>query len=178
MNASITHYAEGFGRHDLKFGVEIERSKARDRYLLHQQHLLLRLRRPPYYAYGYGYDLDGPQPSRVGVRAGRLEAQRPADAQPGRAHGPPVGGAPGQDGVYTNTMFAPRLGFAFDLTGNHTTVLKGSYSQYYEGIFNDVYKPATTGYEDRISWDMAGCPAYGPQDRRPTTDARSRRATR
>jgi hypothetical protein len=49
-----------------------------------------------------------------------------------------------------------------DVTGNHTTVLKGSYSQYYEGIFNDVYKLATPGYQDRISWDMTGCPSYGP----------------
>ena len=80
------------------------------------------------------------------------------------------GGAPDQDAVYSKTMFAPRIGFAFDLTGYHTTVLKGSYSQYYEGIFNDVYKAATTGYADRISWDMAGCPAYGPQG--PTADYR------
>jgi hypothetical protein len=56
------------------------------------------------------------------------------------------------------------------VTGDHTTVLKGSYSQYYEGIFNDVYKPATTGYADRFTWDMAGCPAYGPQG--PTADYR------
>ena len=29
VNASLSHYAEGFGKHDLKFGVEIERSKVR-----------------------------------------------------------------------------------------------------------------------------------------------------
>jgi hypothetical protein len=78
------------------------------------------------------------------------------------------GGAPGQDKAYTNTVFAPRIGFALDLTGNGTSVLKGSYSQYYEGIFNDVYKLATTGYKDNITWDMSGCPAYGPSG--PTAD--------
>ena len=80
------------------------------------------------------------------------------------------GGAPDEDSVYTNTVLAPRLGFAFDLTGRGTTVLKGSYSQYYEGIFNDLYKLATTGYEDAIGWNMSGCPAYGPQG--PTADYR------
>jgi outer membrane receptor protein involved in Fe transport len=45
------------------------------------------------------------------------------------------GGEPNKDAVYTNTMLAPRLGFALDLTGRGNSVLKGSYSQYYEGIF-------------------------------------------
>ena len=49
-------------------------------------------------------------------------------------------------------------------------MLKGSYSQYYEGIFNDIYKLATTGYEDAVGWNMSGCPAYGPQG--PTADYR------
>jgi hypothetical protein len=42
------------------------------------------------------------------------------------------------------------------------TVLKGSYSQYYEGIFQALYNAATSGYADNVGWDMAGCPAYGP----------------
>ena len=32
VNASISHYAEGFGKHDLKFGLEIERSKVHNRF--------------------------------------------------------------------------------------------------------------------------------------------------
>ena len=31
LNASISHFAEAFGKHDLKFGFEIERSTVRDR---------------------------------------------------------------------------------------------------------------------------------------------------
>ena len=111
-----------------------------------QQHLLLRLRRQPYYAYGYGYDING-RNRRESVFA--QDAWKPSDRLTlnlGVRMDHMSGGAPDQDAVYTNTVFAPRLGFAFDLTGNHTTVLKGSYSQYYEGIFNDVYKLATTGY--------------------------------
>ena len=88
VNASLSHYAEGFGKHDLKFGVEIERSKVRSRYgylgarllrlhrLLPQQavpglHLLLRHR--------------GEEPARVGLRPGLLARQRPPDHQRRRA---------------------------------------------------------------------------------------------
>jgi hypothetical protein len=170
VNGSITHYAEGFGRHDLKFGVEIERSKTRDRYLYNNNTYYYDYGGQPYYAYGYGYDLNG-RNRRESVFA--QDAWKPNDRLTlnlGVRMDHVSGGAPGQDSAYSNTMLAPRIGFAFDLTGDHTTVLKGSYSQYYEGIFNDVYKAATSGYADRISWNMAGCPAYGPGG--PTADYR------
>ncbi len=161
-NASITHYAEGWGRHDLKFGVEIERSRTRDRYLYNNNTYYYDYGGQPYLGYGYSYDISG-RNRRESVFL--QDAWKPTDRLTlnlGVRMDHMSGGAPDADAAYTNTVFAPRLGFAFDLTGNHTTVLKGSYSQYYEGLFNDVYKLATTGYQDLISWDMAGCPAYGP----------------
>ena len=45
-----------------------------------------------------------------------------------------------------NTNWAPRLGFAFDLTGDGKTVLKGHYGQYYEGIFFDALPAAVPGF--------------------------------
>ena len=39
-------------------------------------------------------------------------------------------------------------------------MLKGSYSQYYEGIFNDIYKRATPGEGDFITYDASGCPPF------------------
>lgn len=170
VNASVTHYADGWGRHDLKFGVEIERSKTRDRYLYNNNTYYYDYGGHPYYAYGYGYDISG-RNRRESVFV--QDAWKPTDRLTlnlGVRMDHMSGGAPGEDSVYTNTSFAPRLGFAFDLNGNHTSVLKGSYSQYYEGIFNDVYKLAAPGFKDRISWDMAGCPAYGPSG--PTADYR------
>ena len=41
VNAAITHYADKFGRHELKFGAEFERSKTRDRYGYNERPLLL-----------------------------------------------------------------------------------------------------------------------------------------
>ena len=179
MNASISHFAENWGRHDLKFGVEIERSRTRDRYDYINNTYYYDYGGQPYYAYGYGYDING-RNRRESVFA--QDSWKPTDRLTlnlGVRMDHMSGGAPDADAVYTNTVFAPRLGFAFDLTGNHKTVLKGSYSQYYEGIFNDFYKLAAPGYPGH---DLAGTwPAARPtalRDRRPTTAARCRAARR
>src|SRR6266571_4820806 len=162
VNASVSHFAEGWGRHDLKFGVEIERSRTRDRYGYTNNTYYYDYGGKPYYAYGYGYDLTGRnrRESVFAEDAWRVNDRLTLNLGGRMDH--LSGGAAGGDSVYTNTSFAPRLGFALDLTGDHNTVLKGSYSQYYEGIFNDLYKLATPGFQDRISWDMSGCPSYGP----------------
>jgi hypothetical protein len=168
VNASITHHAQKWGHHELKFGVEIERSKTRNRYLYTNNTYYYDYGGQPYYAYGYGYDLNGRNHRNTVFAQDAWQVSDRLTLNLGVRMDNMSGGAPDQDPVYKKTVFAPRIGFAFDLTGNHSTVLKGSYSQYYEGIFNDVYKLATSGYTDRISWDMAGCPAYAPSG--PTAD--------
>ena len=171
VNASISHFAEKWGRHDLKFGAEIERSRVRDRNYYINGNYYYNYGGAPYYAYsGSNYDVSG-RNRRESVFV--QDAWKPSDRLTlnlGVRMDHLSGGAPDEDSVYSNTVLAPRLGFAFDLTGRGTTVLKGSYSQYYEGIFNDLYKLATTGYEDAVGWNMSGCPAYGPQG--PTADYR------
>ncbi len=162
VNASVSHFAEGWGRHDLKFGVEIERSRTRDRYGYTNNTYYYDYGGAPYYAYGYGYDLSGRNRRESVFAQDAWKVNNRLTLNLGVRLDHLSGGAPGGPSVYKNTSFAPRLGFALDLTGDNNTVLRGSYSQYYEGIFNDVYKFATSGYADRISWDMSGCPPYGP----------------
>jgi hypothetical protein len=163
VNASVSHFAEKWGRHDLKFGVEIERSRTRDRNYYIAGKYYYDYGGAPYAAYsGAQYDVSG-RNRRESVFV--QDAWKPSDRLTlnlGVRMDHVSGGAPGEDSVYSNTMLAPRLGFAFDLTGRGTTVLKGSYSQYYEGIFQAIYNNATPGYFDAVSWDMSGCPAYGP----------------
>ena len=59
-------------------------------------------------------------------------------------------GSIGDSKVYDTKNWAPRLGFAYDLTGDGKTVLKGTYSQYYEGAFFLAYSPAVPGIEDFV----------------------------
>jgi hypothetical protein len=162
VNASVSHFADKWGKHDLKFGVEVERSKTRDRYGYLNNTYYYDYGGHPYYAYSYGYDISGRNRRESAYAQDSWHIGDRLTLNPGVRLDHVAGGAPGQDSVYTNTNIAPRLGFAFDLTGDHKTVLKGNYSRYYDGVFNDIYKVATPGYQPRITWDMSGCPAYGP----------------
>lgn len=170
VNASVSHYAEGFGKHDLKFGLELERSKTRDRYGYINNTYYYDYGGQPYTAYAYSYDINGRNHRESFYAQDSWHIGDRLTFNPGVRVDHLTGGAPGLDAVYKNTTIAPRLGFAFDITGDHKTVLKGNYSQYYEGIFNDIYKLATPGYQPRVTWDMSGCPPYGPSG--PTADYR------
>ncbi len=162
INASVTHHAEAFGRHDLKFGVEVERSKVRNRYgyvndIFYYDYSYY-YEKGQYTAYDYGYDVESKnQRESVFVQdswkvndrltlniGGRLDWVR------GYPTGVSAVGPNGDAKVYDTKNFAPRLGFAFDVTGDQKTVLKGSFSQYYEGAFSLTYSSAIPGTEDFI----------------------------
>ena len=162
VNASISHYAEGYGKHDLKFGVEIERSTVHSRYGYPSLYYYDDTSKYPagqYLAYDYHYDLEGNNhresvyaqdawkpTARLTINAGvRVDFVR--------------GVSPVLDKtVYSNTNWAPRIGFAYDLTGDGKTVLKAHYGQYYDGIYYAQYRLALPGMVNRISYayDPAG----------------------
>lgn len=169
VNATISHYAEAFGKHDLKFGIEVERSKVRSRYgyvgdIFYYDYAGV-YPIGQYQAYNYGYDVEGrnqresffaqdswkPSP-RLTINAGaRFDWVR------GRS---PVLNTK----LYDTKNLAPRVGFAYDLTGDGRTVLKGHYGQYYEGSFFLSYSPATGGIEDFVlyAYDPSGS-VCGPE---------------
>jgi hypothetical protein len=168
VNASVSHYAEAFGQHDLKFGVEIERSKVRDRYgygTLFYYDYSTYYPIGQYTAYTYGYDIEGKnernsfylqdswQLGRLTINAGvRYDM---------------VGGVSPvlDEKLYDKKNWAPRLGFAWDVLGNGTTVVKGSYGQYYEGAFVWAWQSAAPGYEDFTlnEYDPEGTDVVGPE---------------
>jgi hypothetical protein len=161
VNASVSHYAEAFGQHDLKFGVEVERSRTRDRdaYLPNGVYYY-DYGGAPYLAYGYSYDFQGRNRRESLFLQDSWKVTDRLTLNPGVRLDRVAGKHPDGEDIYNNTNIAPRFGFAFDVTGDHKTVLKGSYSQYYEGIFNDIYKRATPGEGDFVTYDASGCPAY------------------
>jgi hypothetical protein len=160
VNASVSHYADAFGHHDLKFGVELERSKTRDRdFYLPNGVYYYDYGGQPYMAYNYSYDFQGRNKRESAYVQDSWKVNDRLTLNPGLRFDHVHGGYPGQAEVYSANNLAPRFGFAFDVTGDHKTVLKGSYSQYYEGIFNDIYKRATPGLGDYISYDASACPS-------------------
>ena len=161
VNASISHYADAFGHHDLKFGVEVERSKTRDRdgYIPNGVYYY-DYGGQPYQAYGYSYDYNGRNRRESAYIQDSWKVGSRLTLNPGLRYDHLHAGYPGQAEVYTANNLAPRFGFALDVTGDHRTVLKGSYSQYYEGIFNNIYYRATPGQGDHVTYDSSGCPPY------------------
>ena len=163
LNASISHFAEAFGKHDLKFGVEIERSKVRDRlsYVdgIYYYDYTEYYPKGQYLAYDYGYDSEGKN-ERESLYA--QDSWKPTERLTINA-GVRVDFVRGKSvaldkKVYDTTSWAPRLGFAFDLTGDGKTVLKGHYGQYYDGIYFDAYQTAAPGFQDYVTYayDPAG----------------------
>jgi hypothetical protein len=163
VNASISHYAEAFGKHDLKFGLEVERSKVRSQYgygngFYYYDYTAYYPARQ-YLTYSYSYDIEGRNQreslyaqdawnptERLTINAGvRVDFDR--------------GRSPVLDKkVYSTTNWAPRIGFAYDLTGDGKTVLKGHYGQYYDGIYFFQYSAGVPGIEDSVGYfyDPAG----------------------
>ena len=153
VNGAITHYADKFGRHELKFGAEFERSTTRDRYGYNNGFTFYDYGGVPYYAYSYGYDLTGinhrqsffAQDSWHPTNRLTLNIGVRGDMYSG--HGQDAVGK-----VYSSNNWAPRLGAAFDLTGDNRTVLKGSYGLYYEGSQTQLFTRAVPGMEDFVTY--------------------------
>lgn len=159
VNASISHHAEGWGQHDLKFGVEVERSRVRNRYGYVGDIFYYDYGGAPYYGYDYGYDLHTRNQRESVFLQDSWKLNNRLTINPG-VRLDFVRGYPNEgDKVYDTKNLAPRLGFAFDVTGDNKTVLKGSYSRYYEGSFSLAYSSATPGIEDFVLYDLTACPS-------------------
>jgi outer membrane receptor protein involved in Fe transport len=149
-NVSMTKFASGFaGEHNLKFGAEFERSYVKSEYGY----------TGGLYVFAYsgfpqtGYLWDGYLKDNIN---GRLSAF----AQDSWAIGSRFTLNPGirfdritgfnkalDEQVFSTTSISPRIGFAWDLTGNSKTVIRGHYGWYFDGAkssFYDLLDPGIT----------------------------------
>lgn len=153
LNVALTKYARFAGTHSFKFGMEIERSKIRDQFT-YVGGVYYYDSGGPYIAYGYSYDLRSKN-SRESYyaqdqwKAGRFTTNIGVRADDNRGYGQTNGVK-----YYSTFSVAPRLGFALDLTGNGTSVVRAYYGRMYDAADNGDYSRALPGYTDTTYYDV------------------------
>ena len=152
VNGSITHYADKFGRHELKFGAEFERSTTRDRYGYNNGFTFYDYGGVPYYAYSYGYDLSGTNLRQSVFAQDAWHATNRVTFNVGVRGDMYQGKGKTVGKVYDSSNWAPRLGVALDVAGDNRTVLKGSYGWYYEGSQTQLFTRALPGLDDFVTY--------------------------
>jgi hypothetical protein len=164
VQASLTKYAEAFGRHSLKFGAEIERSHVRSQYQPYGPagFYTLAYSGVPYYRVSYGYDVQGDNRRTSAYAqdqwsAGRLTLNIGLRLDHIRGYSPVL-----KETVYKpHDAWGPRIGAAFDLTGKGTAVLRGFYGRYFEGTASAFYTQATPGLQDTTYTPINGDGSLG-----------------
>jgi hypothetical protein len=153
--ASFTRYVEAGGTHNFKFGVEIERSKVRNRFSYSDDVYYYDVGGLPYLAYSYAYDVEGRNKRQTVYAQDQWTIGR-ITANVGFRFDGITGEDAAADGKFYDTkQVAPRLGLAWDVTGRGTSVLKGFYGQLYEGTMFQTWSRAVSGVGDLIIYDVA-----------------------
>jgi hypothetical protein len=179
-NASMTHYAEDFiqGSHDFKFGVEFEHSRVRN---LLSYTGVNHMYYYDYWGYGYygnysAYQYEGYNAS---TRVTRFEAFAQDSWQVSKRLNLSLGVRASQmwgkvkelNGTqYRSFRLAPRLGFTFDLLGDKTTILKGHYGEFTDGMYSSILDRLSPTFSDKLLWywDAEGGYWYEDEDARET----------
>jgi len=153
VQASLTRYADAFGRHALKFGAEIERSHVGTQYQPYgpSGFYIYASGGVPYYRISYGYTFHGDNKrfsayAQDQWTAGRLTMNLGLRLDRIRGYSPDL-----KETVYTPDLaWGPRIGVAYDLTGKGSSVLRSFYGRYYEGTATQFWISATPGIQDYV----------------------------
>jgi len=150
---AFTKYADAYGKHTLKFGAEIERSHVRSQYQPYGPagFYIYAYGGVPLYRESYGYDIQGDNHRTSAYAQDQWTAGR-ATLNIGLRLDHIRGISPVLDQtVYTpKTAWGPRVGFAYDLTGNDRSVVRAFWGQYYEGAASAFFTAATPGIQDFV----------------------------
>ena len=110
----------------------------------------------PYLGYAYTYDQTGDSHRESFFAQDAWKINDRVTINPGVRFDWVRGLSPALDNekVFDTKSFAPRLGIAYDVTGNRDTVLRAFYGQYYEGAFQTFYFRVLPGLGDNITYDV------------------------
>lgn len=162
-NASISHYAENFiqGSHDFKFGTEFEYGWTRDRYGYTGQNNWYIYDWFGYlYAYQYeGYDIETSYTRTELFVQDSWSISDNVTLNIGARYSMYKGGVKDVSGsVYSANRIAPRVGFAWDILGDHTTVLKAHYGRFTETILSALHSRLNlaSNFSDFVGYSQVG----------------------
>jgi hypothetical protein len=162
-NVSLSKYAEAFGTHNFKFGIEFERSTSHSRseysscgtigacYIVQYSGV-------PYYAYsGLNYDVNGKNKresyfAQDAWKKGRLTVNLGLRLDHIRGDSVSL-----NKNVYAPELaIGPRIGGVFDLTGSGNSVVRAFWGRYFEGTSLSPFANAVGGFEDYVSYEVIG----------------------
>lgn len=137
-SATLTHHAQRFaGRHEFKFGVEYERTSARQEWGYPGGRYYIDYYGAPYAVVSSGGNSAAATTGRTTVYAqddwempGRLTLS------PGLRFDRNRGTTPAKDELFETNPVSPRIGVAWDVTPDHRTVLRAHFGRYHDTIFS------------------------------------------
>ena len=159
-NASVTHHADDFikGSHDFKFGAEFIGTTQRDQYGYTNGAYYGDWYGEPYWRIEYeGYDIKATMNTFTLYAQDSWSIGDRLTINPGVRMDLSWGGVddlPG-DEYKTKPAVAPRIGFTWDIFGDHSTALKGHWGRYYEGAYIYTVTSLSTAKSDykEYYWD-------------------------
>jgi hypothetical protein len=159
-NAAVTHHADNFikGSHDFKFGAEFIGTTQRDRYGYNNGAYYGDWYGEPYWRIEYeGYDIKADMSTFTLYAQDSWSIGDRFTINPGVRMDLSWGGVddiPGNE-FKTRPAIAPRLGFTWDIFGDHSTAIKGHWGRYYEGAYIYTVTSISTAKSDyrEYYWD-------------------------
>lgn len=167
--ATLTRYADNFAgkSHEFKFGFEFEHSKIRNESGYPGGRYYYDYGGDPYLVFLWdGYVTDATA-NRTSVYAqDTWTVTDRLTLNPGVRLDMNRGSVP-TGKVLSNTALAPRLGLAFDLLGDHRTVLRAHYGRYYDALFGGQFEFMDLTHQNpHITAEVLGPNRFNEIDRR------------
>lgn len=171
---SLTHYSEQYlGRHhQFKFGAEFERTQSREAWGTPGGIYYMDYAGEPYLAYLGGDTSVRSSTPRVALFV--QDEWRISDhftLSPGMRVAFNRGRVPEGDAVFSTTPVSPRLGVAWDVRGDHRTVVRAHYGRYHDPTFSSrISEDDTSDQSDTVLVAVVGPGEFVEIERYPPQD--------